>query len=603
MSHRIVDSQWFALTDLTFVMLSGAIGLMYPEPGFWVILIALLPWGVRVLAGRFPFQRTPLDWPIALFLITAWVGYWSAYDKTEAWNKVCFIVLSILLYYALSGQPRRNLAWVGFFSFLIGLGVSVYFILTNEFQSSSNLALGWRSIRPQVEWTALHPGYISGVLIITSLVAIYGISKIRITSLGPQLTLLRVVFLSGLGFMVWMLMASISRGLWLAIAGAIGAWVMWKIISQFTPQFRSFYSFLVILLLGSVLIFVLMFPGGPEYAATGENYGQSTRSELFLRGLQILKDVPVFGGGLSSFAGLYSQYYLVIPSKFYDNTYNMFLDVAIEQGAIGGLAFLFIYLGSVWILARFIANAPSKEIHNLHWLSLFVLMIAIVHGLIYDYLYNGTGAFLLFFPVGLSMIGRARSASETQKSQTDSASKTNRLFSGVSVLVVVLLVLILLWAVGFDQIRAMYFSNLGVVQMSKAELADFPTGQWTESSILPRFVSAEDSFHSALQLDPFNRTAKHRLGLIAMLRGDFESACASLQTALSQTPNHRGIIKTLGYCYVWLGDLDSAVSLLAQIPEADHEMGVYVWWWAGQGRDDLSAQAALMLSKLQAAVE
>lgn len=603
MLRRIVNSQWFALTDLTFVMLSGAIRLINPESGFWVILIALLPWGVRVLAGRFPFQRTPLDWPLALFLITAWVGYWAAYDQTAAWNKVWFIVLAVLLYYALSAQPRENLGWVGFFAFLIGLGVSIYFSLTSAIQSSSGLALWWRSVRPPVEWPALHPGYISGVLSITTLVAIYGISKIRINSPGPQLPLLRLVFISGLGFMLWTLIVTMSRGLWLAMAAAVGAWLMRQIISRVIPQLRPFYPFLVILLLGGFLTFVLMFPGGPEYAATGESYGQSTRSELFSRGLQILTDVPVLGGGLSSFAGLYSQYYLVIPSVFYDNTYNMFLDVAIEQGLIGGLAFLFIYLGSVWSISRAIGRSPSKEIRNLRWLALFVLMIAGVHGLIYDYLYNGAGVFLLFFPMGFAMIGLLQATGQDENGRPHPAARAAKPASGLWVLAAVIPVLILLFAFNIDQIRARYAANLGVVQMAQAELADFPTGQWTEPAILPSFAAAEDSFRFALQLDPLNRTANHHLGLIAMLRGDFESACASLQTALAQTPNHRGIIKSLGYCYVWLGELDPAVSLLAQIPEADHELGVYVWWWAGHGRDDLSAQAALMLSKLQAAVE
>jgi hypothetical protein len=31
--------------------------------------------------------------------------------------------------------------------------------------------------------------------------------------------------------------------------------------------------------------------------------------------------------------------------------------------------------------------------------------------------------------------------------------------------------------------------------------------------------------------------------------------------------------------------------MLAEIPEAEQEMSVYIWWWGTQGRPDLSALA------------
>ena len=84
-----------------------------------------------------------------------------------------------------------------------------------------------------------------------------------------------------------------------------------------------------------------------------------------------------------------------------------------------------------------------------------------------------------------------------------------------------------------------------------------------------------------------------------MLRGDFQSAAGYLETALEQAPEHRGIIKSLGYCYTWLGDVDKARPLLEEIPEARSELEVYVWWWDTQGRLDLSAHASEMASELK----
>ena len=103
---------------------------------------------------------------------------------------------------------------------------------------------------------------------------------------------------------------------------------------------------------------------------------------------------------------------------------------------------------------------------------------------------------------------------------------------------------------------------------------------------------------SALQFEPHNQTANYRLGLISLLRQDFKTAAANLETAYQEAPNHRGIIKSLGYCYVWLGELDRAQALLSRIPEAQNEMSVYIWWWGTQDRPDLSERASLIIPRL-----
>jgi thioredoxin-like negative regulator of GroEL len=162
----------------------------------------------------------------------------------------------------------------------------------------------------------------------------------------------------------------------------------------------------------------------------------------------------------------------------------------------------------------------------------------------------------------------------------------------------VLLAVLAVLALNPNQIVALWYANLGAVQMSKAELKDFPTSQWATSEIVPRLELAETTLQSALQYEPQNQTASYRLGLISMLRQDFNTAAANLEIAHQEAPNHRGIMKSLAYCYVWLGEIDKAQTLLDQIPEAKHEMEVYIWWWGTQGRPDLSEKAAIAFSQL-----
>jgi hypothetical protein len=350
----------------------------------------------------------------------------------------------------------------------------------------------------------------------------------------------------------------------------------------------------------TLVIFVYIGPAILNSSVTQSDYGRNTRSELFLRSAYFLKDYPFIGGGLGSFPGLYSQYLLVIPHHYFTNSYNLFLDVAIEQGVIGGFVFLLIYVGSVWFGSQALLRIRTDDTMFFVWISFFVLMIVIVHGMLYDYLYSGIGTFLLFLPVGALMNGISQTVGGSDGRLLDLFSQLrepNIWNRSLPLAVGGVLVFILVLFSG--RIRSMWHANLGAVQLSQVELMGFPTGQWADSEIVPKLTSAEASLHTSLQLDPANQTANHRFGLISMLRTDFESAVGYLEVANKHAPGHRGIIKSLGYCYVWLGDFDSAQRLLAEIPEAGEELGIYIWWWGNRDRFDLSDRAFQMISRLE----
>jgi lipopolysaccharide biosynthesis regulator YciM len=138
--------------------------------------------------------------------------------------------------------------------------------------------------------------------------------------------------------------------------------------------------------------------------------------------------------------------------------------------------------------------------------------------------------------------------------------------------------------------------------MSQVELENFPTNKWTGIEEVYSLKTAEVTLRSALQYDPTNPNANYRLGMISMLRQDFESAVSYLETAHVQMPNHRGMTKTLGYAYAWSGDMERAQVFLAQIPEVEQELDVYTWWWGTQGRSDLAESASLALNYIKTAV-
>jgi len=150
-----------------------------------------------------------------------------------------------------------------------------------------------------------------------------------------------------------------------------------------------------------------------------------------------------------------------------------------------------------------------------------------------------------------------------------------------------------------EPLLASWYTNLGAVQMAQVELAGWPTGYWDDGRNVAALSSVEGLFNRSLQLDPSNRTAHHRLGLISMQRRDFIVAVSHLEGAFELDPGHRGIRKSLGYSYVWSGHLERATDLLCDIPEVRDEMKVYEWWWGTQGREDLAVYASQMVERLQ----
>jgi O-antigen ligase len=596
--RQVVDNRWFALTDLLLAMMSATAWVLIPRLGIWFCLIAFLPWVLRFLAGHLPFQRTPFDWPIAIFLTTAWISYWAAYDESAASIKFWLIVSAALLYYALSAQPKQNLGALSFLSFCFASAIAIYFFLTYDFVGSrSNAVIWWMMHKPKVDWPALNHGNTSGLLLISSIFALHWLWGLRKKSVGAVSILLRGLLFLGGGLISLTFLLAISHGIELIALGAVGFWILWKVSTSARSIAGGIRVFPIVVLvyLTVLIVFVYLGPARVPEGSVSDAYGSNSRAQLLEQSVNFLVDYPITGAGLNSFPGLYSQYILVIPYPYFSNSHNLFLDVAIEQGLVGGAIFLVVYLGAVWLVSQRIVTTAPNEIRTINWFSLLALLVMMIYGLFYDNLYNGNGTALLFFPLGMAMMGVVN-LNQSGDEVVQLPKELPRL--NMAMITLAVLVLILMLGVNINTVISRWYANLGAVQMSQAELKNFPANQWATSDMVHKLEPAESTLQDALQYDPQNQTANYRLGLISMLRQDFKTAAANLETAHQEAPNHRGIIKSLGYCYVWLGDMDKAQTLLDQIPEAQNEMKVYIWWWGTQGRPDLSERASLIISHL-----
>ena len=585
----------FVFGELIFIVLCGAVWLVSPQLGIWFILIALALFLTRLFIGQ--VRLNSFDWLILVFLITVGSGYWAAYDQATAWTKLWFIITGVLLFYSLRAQPRENLIGVSVLLFCVGIGVSLYFFLTYDFVSAprriefvNKLGRWLMGIRPQTGWTPIIPNYTAGLAAITAPFILYPIWKMRNGGRNPA-KWFNVFVAAGLGIVGLALFMATSRGVLLAIGSGVGAWLLWRLTQsdRIKSHFKSESGFPVLLLIYLCAIIAFLYAGPAQWGGVISNsnfYGTGSRAELFSRSLYLVLDYPITGGGLGAFPGLYSHYLLGIPFFYIPNSHNLFLDVTIEQGLFGGLSFLAIYATSVWTMAGSVSKKGGNRIFK--WITLFSLIIAVVQGMVSTYLYNGAGSMLSLFLIGLSL----------NEYDNDMPFQKTLDFRTV---VLILVIWVGITLVSLNTIRSIWYANLGAVQLAKVELAGFPNDGWAGSDIVANLDTADSTLQTALQVDPANRTANQRLGMIAMLRRDFGSAIRYLEAAHRLAPGHRGIIKSLGYSYAWSGNMIEARSLLSQIPEANEELDVYIWWWESQGRSDLSENAALILDALKTA--
>ena len=597
--ERLVSSRWFPLADLILVLASGLIWMIWPAVGGWSILIALLPWAVRLAAGIFPFQKSILDLPIIAFLLTAGMGVWAAYNQEAALVKFWILVSAVLLYYALAGQPKVNLRVVAGSFGVLGVCIAVYFLLSQDWSINSQGDFGgidriWMWImlsRPELGLWKLPPNQAGGLLVLLLPYTLaFGFDSWKKHERGSIV----IAVVCTTGMLVGLLMTS-SRGAWLALLVGMGIWGLWWLSERRAGgEIRKAGIIFGVVLAGLLivgLVVAMVYPGGVLGLANrlpGLPDGES-RYELAKSALQLIGDFSFTGGGLRSFSGLYSQYIMVTPFFIFDYGHNFMLDVALEQGLIGWLAIVIIFGISIAFLVKFITSTPrDSELPLLAEATLTSVIVVALHGLIDDALYGSVGSPLLFLLPGMAIgITKFGNISLVRNSARRNYQKWWAL-GGMTFVMIVLGVIA--WR---KPLLGIWHANLGAVSMAQTELAGWPTNRWNLNPDVSQLEPARVRFLRSVKIDPNNRTARHRLGLIALQERQYRESQAQLGVANRIDNNHRGIQKVYGYASVWAGDYAQAARLLAEIPEAAYELRKYVNVWNHQGRIDLANQANL----------
>lgn len=578
----------------------GAVWYAGDFPGPWPLLLLAVLWLCRFLYLRLaprdpsvatsPAARlTPFSLPLLLFTLSAAVGLWAAYDPARAWAKAWLIVGALGLYWALSHQPtpRHQYLALSFWGIFGGV-LTAYFFITTDWAAltvkvPALVALG-QAISAQLPRLAAHrisPNVFGGMLAVTlpfyvPLLALPGAEALPLTPGWRRA--LRFFWSAVLAVALLGWLVASSRGAWLALAGAVTLWALWRALGALTRNGRRgirrsarAWSLRLrwmggALLLGAALLalaVVLIFEG--HFPGVGS---LTNRLDLLRTSALLARDTPFTGIGLGMYEMHFSIYTLLIHVGYIVNSHNLLLDIAIEQGVFGafayaGLAALAFVTGLRWLRDASRAHAWIVEA------ALAALLVGLAHGMVDDILYGSRALLLLLVPFGmLAGVGR----------QSDPGWVLRRSWILAAILTVMAIPGILLICQG----RGSWQANLGAIAQARVELNAYDQHHF-DNPTMDQVRRQEDlsaaiaHFERALAADSGALTARQRLAAIDLARGDYAAALDLLQGVWDA--GHRDAVTRLLYgdALVAHGRVDEAAAVVRGIEFAQSRLLGQAW--------------------------
>jgi len=308
---------------------------------------AIFFWLVRGLAYDRLTVRTPGDWPIGLLIsmipITLWATALPEVTRTEALR----LLLGLALYYAVvnwtNSSSRLALVAVGLVT--AGLALATLAPLLGGLPAASRLIpAGLMRIFQRLS-SAVNPNVIAGTLAVLAPLAL----ALCLFPLPRRTSAARVLGLVAALAMIGATALTASRGAWMGLTAALLVLI----------ALRWRWGWLASLLATAGCAVAIWRIGPPQVAemlvASKALGGAEQRLEIWSRALYMLQDFPFTGIGMGAFrqvANLFYPLFLAGPNAEIPHAHNIFLQVGIDlglPGLIAWLALLMLVIVCAWL--------------------------------------------------------------------------------------------------------------------------------------------------------------------------------------------------------------------------------------------------------------
>ena len=338
---------------------------------------------------------------------------------------------------------------------------------------------------------------------------------------------------------------------------------------------------LILIFLGAVVFYAAMIRSpelDAQFGISAQGGSALSRMALWRDSLPLIQDYFFTGSGLAGTSMIYATYAYLLHVPYLFHAHNLYLQVALEQGVPGLIAFVGIFAAAV----LYTVNAWQRTDRTGR--ALFAAGYAataalLVHGLFDAELYFSPLAPLVFLAPALLLWSASSVYRQARGGDEDEATPAGGMAG-----VVLGLGLPVLLAVLMPGAPARWEANLGAVLQSRAELGIYRQPEWSFQDQVRRqlpqdLAPAESHFQAALALDPGQPTANRRLGQIAMARGTFAVAERYLSTAHAVQPAERMARQLLGELSALTGDTAGAVAMWQGLDFSQGQLMVRSWWY------------------------
>jgi cytochrome c-type biogenesis protein CcmH/NrfG len=373
------------------------------------------------------------------------------------------------------------------------------------------------------------------------------------------------------------LLMTSSRGAWLAcaVAGLLGG--LWWLIVPLEPNGKGQRWIALGLAVAGLIVAVVI--GTLWLVAEEISFVQFfdpgtwlNRLEFQRNSLILAKDYVLTGAGLDGFMMLYSTYALLIHVGFIFSSYNLLLAIAIDQGLLGVLALVWMWVMFAVVAWRHIGR-PKQDSNqktdraSLVRIAALSMLIVVLHGTVDTALY-GRGVLFLFVPLTFAVPTAPQEEHQVQWQRA------------LSLIVVgIPICLALLWP---QRSLSLVHSSLGSVYQSQAELSVYSWPEWPLQDEVRRQVDMSRSvseFEKALALDPQNATANRRLGMIELSLGEYQDALVHLKAAYAAEPHVATTRQLLGEALIVNGYVEEGQALWSDVNTEQGQLDARIFWY------------------------
>lgn len=551
----------------------GLVGGVGPWP---LVLLALL-WGARWAAVGLRVEYSVFSVALALFLLSAGVGVWAAYDRNLAWAGLWSIVSAIGIYWAIAHQPDTRHLYVALALFaLLAPALTLYFLASNVwdqypvkipllFDAETAIA----RFMPQVGTHPIHPNIVGGT--VASLLLLYVPLIALARDASGQGRWFKRAALAGWGvcgvIAALGLLLSVSRGAWMALGTVAALWIVWRLLGRYARRKadspRRAWRLRVTVMAALIIMGAGLAALAGALVLLGDLPGSGAlhnRLALLQDALLLARDYIPIGTGPGTFEMQYSIYTLLIHVGHTTHSHNLFVDLLIEQGVLGLLGYLLL----VAVAVGYALRCHRRATPAVAWLleaGLAVLAVQLLHGLVDDIQYGSR----VFMALPFGLILAASHIAPQQSHSEDVVSKRTAVRRWLPV--VAGLVLLLLGFTYRGPLAAQFYASLGAVEQSRVELGSYDQANFDERPM--EQVRREENLDRAIALlerarriAPAQVTARQRLATILLARGQYDQAREQMEPVWSA--GHRDSVTRLllGDALVATGDVERAAETI-----------------------------------------